>query len=84
LDKVIDNIAREINNKYPTLKGFNRRGLYRMMQFYDTYKNNEIVSTLLSQISWSNNIAILSGTKTMEEKEFYIRMCIKKIIQLEN
>ena len=75
--KVIDNIAREINNKYPTLKGFDRRGLYRMMQFYDTYKNNEIVSTLLSQISWSNNIAILSGTKTMEEKEFYIRMCIK-------
>ena len=52
--KVIDNIAREINNKYPTLKGFDRRGLYRMMQFYDTYKDNEIVSTLLSQISWTN------------------------------
>ena len=65
--KVIDSIAREINNKYPTLKGFNRRGLYRMMQFYDTYKDNEIVSTLLRQISWSNNIAILSGTKTMKE-----------------
>ena len=47
-----------------------------MMQFYDTYKDNEIVATLLRQISWSN-IAILSGTKTMEEKEFYIRMCIK-------
>ena len=75
--KVIDNIAREINNKYPTLKGFNRAGLYRMMQFYDAYKDNEIVATLLRQISWSNNIAILSGTKTMEEKEFYIRMCIK-------
>ncbi len=58
--KVIDNIAHEINNKYPTLKGFDRRGLYRMTQFYDTYKDNEIVSTLLSQISWSNNIAILS------------------------
>ena len=66
--KVIDNIAREINNKYPTLKGFNRAGLYRMMQFYDTYKDNEIVAPLLSQISWSNNIAILSGTKTMKEK----------------
>ena len=75
--KVIDSIAKEINNKYPTLKGFNRAGLYRMMKFYDTYKDNEIVSTLLRQISWSNNIAILSGTKTMEEKEFYIRMCIK-------
>ena len=67
--KVIDSIANEINNKYPTLKGFDRRGLYRMMQFYDTYKDNEIVSTLLSQISWSNNIAILSGTKTMKENK---------------
>ena len=75
--KVIDNIAKSISEKYPSLKGFDRRGLYRMMQFYDTYKNNEIVSTLLSQISWSNNLAILSGTKTMEEKEFYLRMCIK-------
>ena len=35
------------------------------------------MSTLLSQISWSNNLTILSSTKTMEEKEFYIRMCIK-------
>ena len=66
--KVIDSIGNEIKNKYQTLKGFDRRGLYRMMQFYDTYKDNEIVSTLLSQISWCNNIAILSGTKTMEEK----------------
>ena len=73
----MDNIANEINNKYPTLKGFDRAGLYRIMQFYDTYKDNEIVSPLVRQISWSNNIAILSGTKTMEEKEFYIRMCIK-------
>ncbi len=48
-----------------------------MMQFYETYKDNEIVSTLLSQIGWSNNLTILSSTKTMEEKEFYIHMCIK-------
>lgn len=48
-----------------------------MMQFYDTYKDKEIVATLLRQISWTNNIAILSGTKTMEGKEFYIRMCVK-------
>lgn len=75
--KVIKNIAEEINRTNPTLKGFDRRGLYRMMQFYETYKDNEIVSTLLSQISWSNNLIILSSTKTMEEKEFYIRMCIK-------
>ena len=75
--KTIDTIADNIKNSYPSLKGFDRRGLYRMMQFYDTYKDYPIVSTLLSQISWSNNIAILSGTKSIEEKEFYIRLCIK-------
>lgn len=74
---VIDEIAKEIKKANPTLKGFNRRGLYRMMQFYETYRENEIVSTLLSQISWSNNLIILSNTRTIEEKEFYIRMCIK-------
>ena len=31
---------------YPDLKGFNRRGLYRMKQFYELYKDNEKVSTL--------------------------------------
>ena len=84
LDKVIDNIANEMNNKYPTLKGFNRAVVYRMMQFYDTYKDNEIVATLLRQISWSNNIAILSGTKTIEKKYFILECVLKIIIQLEN
>ena len=35
------------------------------------------MSTLLTQISWSNNVKILSSTKSIEEKEFYIKMCIK-------
>ena len=37
-----------------------------MMQFYDTYKDNEIVSTLLSQISWSNNLLILISEYSSE------------------
>ena len=31
----------------------------------------------MRQISWTNNLIILSSTKTIEEKEFYIRLCIK-------
>ena len=48
-----------------------------MIQFYETYIGNGIVSTLLTQISWSNNVMIISSTRLMEEKEFYIKMCIK-------
>ena len=35
-NKVVDNLAMFIKNKYPTLKGFGRRGIYRMKQFYET------------------------------------------------
>lgn len=76
-DKIVDKLEEFMKREYPTMKGFTRRGIYRMKQFYETYKDNENVSTLLTQISWSNNVIILSSTNSMEEKEFYIRMCIK-------
>lgn len=78
-NKTVDKIAKFIKQNYPNLKGFNRRGIYRMKQFYETYQDNpQIVSTLLTQLSWSNHVKILSSTKTMDEKEFYINLAIKE------
>ena len=77
-DAYIDAIASEIQEAFPGIKGFNRRGLYRMKQFYETYKDNEIVTPLVTQISWTNHLLILSGCKTDTEREFYIRLCIKE------
>lgn len=74
----VDELAVFISNNCPGVKGFNRRGLYRMKQFYETYKDNEFVSTVLTQISWSNHLAILSSSKSDEEREFYIKLCIKE------
>ena len=76
-DKTVDVLVKFIKEKYPTLKGFNRSGIYRMKQFYETYKDNEFVATLVRQISWSNNVLILGATKSIEEKEFYLKLCIK-------
>jgi len=53
--KTIENIAKDIKTIYPNLKGFDKRGLYRMVQFYDTYKDNEIVSPLVSQTNYINH-----------------------------
>ncbi|MBD8917830.1 MAG: DUF1016 domain-containing protein [Lachnospiraceae bacterium] len=77
-DAYIDGIASEIQEAFPGIKGFNRRGLYRMKQFYETYKDNEIVTPLVTQISWTNHLLIMSGCKSDEEREFYIRLCIKE------
>lgn len=36
-----------------------------MKKFYETYVDDEFVTTLLSQISWSNHLAIISKGKTL-------------------
>lgn len=36
------------------------------------------MSPLVTQISWSNHLLIMSGTKTAEERHFYIALCIKE------
>ena len=77
-DKYIDAIAKEIQDVFPGIKGFNRRGLYRMKQFYELYKDNSIVTPLLTQLSWSNHLLIMSGWKSNMEREFYMRLCIKE------
>lgn len=77
-DAYIDGIASEIQEAFPGIKGFNRRGLYRMKKFYETYKDNEIVTPLVTQISWTNHLLIMSGCKSDEEREFYIRLCIRE------
>lgn len=108
-DKTVDELANFIQKTNPELKGFNRRGIYRMIQFYETYvetqltssvhnesqvtddKDNEIVSPLVSQfkqqdiratllvkLTWTNHLIIFSRCKIEEEREFYIRMCIRE------
>ena len=77
-DKVIDKAAAYIATANPGVKGFNRRGLYRMKQFYETYKDDEFVTPLVTQISWTNHLLILSGAKSAEERHFYMALCAKE------
>jgi len=49
-----------------------------MRQLYETYKGNEFVSALLTQISWTNHLQIMSCTKSMEEKELYLTLCVRE------
>ena len=74
----IQKLADFIAENYPELKGFNRRGLYRMKQFYELYKDNEKVSPLVTKSSWTNYLKIMSACKTMDECIFYMNMCIKE------
>ena len=43
-----------------------------------SYKDEEKVSPLVTQLSWSNHLKIMSACKTMDERIFYMNMCIKE------
>ena len=75
-DKIIDDVAAYIARENHGVKGFNRRGLYRMKQFYETYCDNEKLSPLVREIPWTSNLLIMTGCKTDEAREFYLRLCI--------
>ncbi|AZA47050.1 DUF1016 domain-containing protein [Chryseobacterium carnipullorum] len=68
-DKTIDELAGFIQKNNPELKGFNRRGLYRMMQFYETYASHSIVSPVRAQLQNTDNQSnnITSPTRTQLE-----------------
>lgn len=76
-DKISEKVAEFLKNNYPELKGFTKRNIERMVQFYNTYKDDEIGISLITQLSWTNNLLVLSGAKNQEERHFYLKLVIK-------
>ena len=54
-ENTVEELASFIQDNCPGLKGFNRRGLYRMKQFYETYSSPEFVSTLATHLQKHEN-----------------------------
>jgi predicted nuclease of restriction endonuclease-like (RecB) superfamily len=78
-DSVVTELANFIQTYEPEIKGFSDKNIWRMKQFYETYKDFPKLSPLVREISWTNNLLIFSRCKTIEEMEFYL-----KIVKQEN
>lgn len=75
---VVEELARYIQRRQPSLAGFTRANLFRMRQFYETYRGDEKVAPLVRQLPWSHNLIILGQSKRREEREFYVRLAIRE------
>lgn len=73
-DKVVDQLAVFISRHHPDLKGFTRRNLFRMRQFHELYRDGEIVSPLVTPLSWTHHLLVMSACKNPDEREFYLRL----------
>lgn len=65
-------------SREPGIRGYSSQNIWRMKQFYETYKDRPELSTLLRENTWSNNMHIISKTKSYEEKEFYLKLASKE------
>jgi predicted nuclease of restriction endonuclease-like (RecB) superfamily len=73
---VVDELAATIARHYRGVRGYTRRNLFRMRQFFEAYRGDEKVSALLTQLSWTHHMLILGQTKLPEERRFYILAAI--------
>ncbi|MFP5438817.1 MAG: YhcG family protein [Bacteroidia bacterium] len=74
---VVEDLGQYLNNRHPDLKGFSGSNLWRMRQFYSTYRSDEFLAPLVREIGWSQNLSIMSRCKTAEERAFYLKICLE-------
>lgn len=77
-NNTVENLSQFIQDREPEIKGFSPQNIWRMKQFYETYCDDKKLSPLVREISWTNNLLILSKTKDENEKEFYLKLCVKE------
>src|ERR1700738_3041624 len=74
---VVEQLAHDLQIDFPGIKGFSAPNLWRMRLFYETYHQNQKLSPLVREISWTNNLIIMDQCKDDLQREFYLRMTRK-------
>lgn len=71
-EQIVSTLSRQLVAEYG--RGFAEKNLRRMVQFAQAYPDEQIVVTLLRQLSWSHFLALLPLDKPYQ-RDFYAEMC---------
>ena len=71
---IVQVLSGELQKEFPGAKGYSAANLWRMRNFYLSYRNSEKLAPLVREISWSNNIVIMEKCKDDLQREFYLQM----------
>lgn len=75
--KIIQQLAEDLQKEFPRNSGFSYANLDRMRKFHLTYKDNPKLAQLVREIPWGQNITILEKLKDNYQREYYLRMTIR-------
>lgn len=68
----IEHVAIDLRKEFPEIKGFSRRNLYAIRQWFLFYSQKyQFVPQVVAQIPWGHNRLIISKVKSIDEAEFY-------------
>lgn len=69
---VIEQISVDLAKDFPEMKGFSRRNLYAIKQWFEFYNQQyEFVPQLVAQIPWGHNRLIINKIKDISEAIYY-------------
>ncbi len=71
----VSELNKFFEDNHPELKNLD---LKNMKRFYKLYKDSAIVEKALVNLSWTINLTIMNECKTMDERIFYVDMCLEE------
>ena len=74
--KVIERLAQDLRNAFPTMKGFSRANLLYMRAFAEAWPDEVIVQQAVGQLPWGHNLVLLSKLKATDLRLAYTQRAI--------
>lgn len=71
-EEIVSSLATQLTAEYG--RGFSRQNLFRMIRFAEVFPDEEIVSSLMRQLSWTHLIYIIPLDDPLK-RDFYAEMC---------
>lgn len=70
--QIVAGLADELSQRYNN-RQFSKRNLHRMMQFAEVFPDPQIVTSLMTQLSWTHILQVISLEDNLQRK-FYLTM----------
>jgi len=70
--EIVSALARQLTTEYG--RGFSEKSLRHMIRFAEVFADEQIVSALMRQLSWTHFLAIIYLPEPLQ-REFYAELC---------
>jgi predicted nuclease of restriction endonuclease-like (RecB) superfamily len=79
--KVLEKVAKDLQNEFPGVEGFSRTNLFRMKAFYLAYAKvpqavGQLQNLPIFFIPWGQNVVLFESVKDLDERLWYAGMVI--------